>query len=140
APADRGGTRHRGRLRTTVEIFAFPYARMPPGRARGRGLRKGLRLCGRAHRPRLRSKEHHRPDALSDADAGAAALAAARTRARLGRPDTHHLLGPDRAGIRVGALSDPAEDQPTGEPGRTARASGNPASLAFRAARFRYLV
>ena len=60
------------------------------------------------HRPRLRPEEHHRPDALPDADAGSAALAPPRARARLGRPDAHHLLGADRAGVRIRALSDPA--------------------------------
>ena len=126
AHADRGGTRHRRRFRAAVEIFALPYPRVPAGRTdRGR-LREGLRLCDRAHRARLRPEEHHRPDALPDAAAGAAALAPARARARLGRPDAHHLLGADRAGLRVGALSDPAEGHPHGKPRGAARAAGDP--------------
>ena len=137
--ADRGGARHRGRFGAAVEIFALPHAGVPAGRTdRGR-LREGLRLCGRAHRVRLRPEEHHRPDALPDAAAGAAALAPPRARARLERSDAHHLLGADRAGLRVGALSDPAEGHPHGEPGSAARAFGDPPSLALCAARLRHL-
>ena len=46
----------------------------PTGLTRRRP-RAGLRLRRRAHRLRLRRQEHHRPDALPDAAAGAAALA-----------------------------------------------------------------
>ena len=52
-----------------------------------------------AHRFRLRSEKHHRPDALSVAAAGAAALAPPPDRARLGRSDAAHLLGADRGRV-----------------------------------------
>ena len=89
---------------------ALPHPHLPSDRAdRGR-LRPGLHLCGRAHRLRLRRQEHLRPAALSVAAAGAAALAPAHDVARLRASDPHHLFGPDRAGVRARALSDPAED------------------------------
>src|SRR5205807_7316462 len=76
---------------------------------------------------------------LPDAAAGAAALAPPRARARLERSNAHHLLGVDCAGVRIGALSDPAESDARREPRRAARALGNPPSLALRPARLRHL-
>ncbi len=55
------------------------------------------------------------------ADAGAAALAPPHDVARLRPPDPHHLLGADRAGLRVGALSDPAQGHAAGERGGAPR-------------------
>ena len=100
------------------------------------------RVCayaGRAHRLRLRSEEHHRPDALSVSAAGAAALAPAHDGARLRPSDAHHLLGADRAGLRERALSDPAQGDAARKRGGAAGNPGNPPLLALRAARFRHL-
>src|SRR5437588_501608 len=105
-----------------------PSDRAEPGRPR-----QGLRLRDRAHRPRLRFKEHYRPDALPDAAAGAAALAAAHDGARLGRSHAADLLGPDRAGVRGRALSDPAESDAHRKPRGPARHSRNPPFLPVRA-------
>ena len=84
-----------------VEILRTIHTRIcrPIGLTRG-GPRARLRLCGRTHRLRLRPQEHHRPDALSVSDAGAAALAPPHDGAGLRRSDPHHLLGADRAGLR----------------------------------------
>ena len=78
----------------------YPHPHLPADRPDRRRLRARLRLCGRAHRLRLRPQEHHRPDALSVPAAGAAALAPAHDGARLRPSDAHHLLGADRAGLR----------------------------------------
>ena len=99
ARADRGQCRRRRGFGAAVEIFSLPHPHLPPGRPdRGR-LRDGVRLRRRAHRLRLRSQEYHRPDALSVSAAGAAALAAAPDRARLGRSVAAHLLGADRGRV-----------------------------------------
>ena len=92
----------------------------PTGLTDGRP-RARLRLCGRAHRLRLRSQEHHRPAALSVSAAGAAALAPPHDCARLRPSDTHHLLGADRAGLRDRALSDPAQGHAARERGGARR-------------------
>ena len=94
----------------------------PSGLTAG-GSRAGLRLRGRAHRLRLRRQEHPRSDALPVSNAGAAALASPHDGDGLRRSDPHHLLGPDRAGFRTRALSDPAEDHPGGKRIRRARRS-----------------
>jgi hypothetical protein len=71
---------------------------------------KGLPLRLRTHWSRLRSQEHHRPDALSTPVASAAALARPDDRARLRRCEPHHLFFADCASVRRRALPDPAED------------------------------
>ena len=98
-----------------VEIRHIQHAHLPPGRIDARRPRQRDPLRLRAHRLFLRPQEHHRPDALLPAEpAGAGELAAAHDRAGLRRADAGDLLEPDRAGVRVGRLSDPAG----GAPGR----------------------
>ena len=138
AGAGRGQSRRRRGRRAAVEIFPLSHPHLPPDRADRRRLRAGLHLRRRAHRLRLRRQEHHRPDALSDPAAGAAALAAAHDGARLRPSDPHHLLGADRAGVRERALSDPAEGDPRRERSGAPRDPGNPPLLALRAARLRH--
>ena len=102
------------------KYIRLPHPHLPADQAHRGRLRARLRLCRRAHRLRLRSQEHHRPDALSVSAAGAAALAPAHDGARLRPSDPHHLLGADRAGLRERALSDPAQ----GDAARRARRRG----------------
>ena len=90
--------------------------------------RARLRLRRRAHRLRLRPQEHSRPDALSVADAGAAALAPPHDGARLRPSDPHHLLGADRAGVRDRALSDPAQGDAASRASRRGRRSSRSAT------------
>ena len=75
----------------------------------------------------------------SDSAAGAAALAAADDRVRLRRSHKDHLLGADRAGVRRGALSDPAQDHPRRLQAGKARNPSYPRFVAVHAARFRHL-
>src|SRR6202035_2912423 len=86
-----------------------------------------------------RHQEYSRPDALPDTTADPAALSAADDRLRFRRPHQDHLLGPDRAGLRRRALSDPAQ----GDAGRLAtgpaRNPAYPRLFALYAARFRHL-
>ena len=122
-----------------VEIRALPHPHLPADRPDRRRPRARLRLRGRAHRLRLRPQEHRRPDALSVAAAGAAALAPPHDGARLRPSDPHHLLGADRAGLRERALSDPAQGDAGRERGGAPGDPRDPPFLAVRAARFRHL-
>ena len=56
-----------------------------------------------------------------------------------GDPDQDHLLGADRAGVRRGALSDPAQDHPRGPQARQTRNPAHPRFVAIHAARLRHL-
>ena len=56
-----------------------------------------------------------------------------------GDPDQDHLLGADRAGLRRGALSDPAQDHACGKQTRKARNPAHPRFVPVHAAGFRHL-
>ena len=64
---------------------------------------------------------------------------AAHDRVRFRRPHKNHLLGIDRAGVRRGALPDPAQDHARRFKEGPARNPAHPRFLALHAARFRHL-
>ena len=73
------------------------------------------------------------------AAAGAAALAAAHDRARLGRSVAAHLLGADRGRIHRRALSDPAKNHAGAQPAGAGADFGDPPLFAVLPARLRHL-
>ena len=72
------------------------------------------------------------------AAAGAAPLAPAPARARLGRSDAADLLGADRGCIPRRTLSDPAQDQAHQQPAGARADFGNPPLVALLPARLRH--
>ena len=138
ACSDRSQSRRRRGFGAAVEIFPLPHPHLPAGRTDRGGLRHGVRLCHRPRRLRLRPQEHHRPVALSVAAAGAAALAPAHDRARLGRSVAADLLGADRRCVHRRALSDPAQDHAGAQPPGAGADFGNPPLLAVLPARLRH--
>ena len=121
------------------KYLPLSHPHLPAGRLDARRLRDGVRLRHRADRLRLRSEKYHRPDALSVAAAGAAALAPAHDRARFGRSDAADLLGADRGRVPRRALSDPAQGHADRQPVGPPADHGDPPFLAVLPARLRHL-